>query len=237
VDIVGLHRYPFDGRQTIAQSMSDPPMVSALIDRLREEIRKVTGKDIPLILSENNLTWDWTASGDGSGASLYAGVWWADVFGRYMDRNLLMAHHWSTVSDSTLSLFESGTRKRRPTFYALDLFSHFFVWRLPSQAGTPDLGMVASRNDGDECISIVAVNRADSDRTFTVQVGGTPAVPFPPESIWVGSAWDPLPPRNIRLPRYSMACMQISRDGETRRRWLYSWDQFATDSPPSQGTW
>jgi hypothetical protein len=237
VDIVGVHRYPFDGRQTIAQSMSDPPLVTVLIDRLRQEIRTVTGKDIPLIFSENNLTWDWNATGDGSGASLYAGVWWADVLGRYMDRNVLMAHHWSTVSDSTLSLFEPDTRKPRPTFYAFDLFSHFFMWRLPSQAGTPDLSVVASRNDGDECISIVAVNRADGDRTFAVQIGGNPAAPFPPESIWVASAWDPLPPRNVRLPRYSMACLQISRDGETRRRWLYSWDQFATDSPPAPGTW
>jgi hypothetical protein len=237
VDIVGLHRYPFDGRQSVSASMSDPPNVTPLIDRIRSEIRIAAGRDIPLIFSENNLTWDWTAQGDGSGASLYAGLWWLDILSRYMDRNLWMGFHWSLVNDSTLSLFAPSTRNPRPTFYAFDLLSHYFNWRLPAETNVSNFSAYASRNDGNESVALIVVNRSPTDITTAIRISG--AKDFGPGTsyIWVSSAWATLDCPNASFPRYSMSCLQISQDGQTRKRWTYSLDEYNANRPPTEGAW
>jgi hypothetical protein len=240
VDIVGLHRYPFDGRQTISVSMTDSPTVGPQIDRLRLEIKNVTGRDIPLIFRENNLTWQYVASQmipEGMGSSLAAGLWWADVLGRFANKNLHMAYLWDLVYDDGLSLFEALTQIPRPTFDSFGLYSHFFNWRLPADTNAAALSVVASRNDDNESVSLVVVNRSSGDLSTAVRISGSSTFTLRTNYIRVQNSWEPLDDRTITFPLYSMTCLQISRDGQTRRRWSYSNDEFTRGVAPTASDW
>jgi hypothetical protein len=240
VDIIGLHRYPFNGLQTISVSMTDSPTVAAQIDRLRLEIKNVTGRDIPLIFSENNLTYQYDITQmipEGMGSSLAAGLWWADVLGRFVNKNLYMAYLWDLVYDDNLSLFEARTRIPRPTYYSFGLYSHFFNWRLPVDTNAANLSVAASRNDGNEDVSLVVVNRSSGDLSTAVRISGSSTFDPGTNYIRVLNSWDPLADRTIVFPQYSMTCLQISRDGQTRRRWSYSNDEFTRGAAPTASDW
>ena len=71
VDIVSIHRYPFPTQMsgsatTIDQLRAQPPEWEDILAALRAEIREITGKDLPIAVTEVNSHWSKAYGGEAS---------------------------------------------------------------------------------------------------------------------------------------------------------------------------
>lgn len=166
IDVFTIHRYPYDGSQSINDSLSDSSYFDKHIADLREMMVEITGREIPIGVTEANLSWVYEGEGgDGYGDSIYAGIWWADSLGRMIKNKLLIVSFWSTIGDDPLSYFVPSDYSKyfipgeiRPTFHVQTLFKNFGGEYINST--TSDAGITAyTCKRSDKSVSILLVNR------------------------------------------------------------------------------
>lgn len=223
VDIITFHRYPFFGIQTIEETLLDPPLIETLIDEIRSEVLRITGRQIPIALTETNLNWQWTGTGDGYGDSFYAGLWWGETLGRLIKKGLLMANFWTLVDDGPLSMFAAddgiyAPRRPRPTYYVHYLFHGFFQKYLSSQSNNAELVAFVSQDSSGGMI-MISINKSQVQN-------------FKTRFAFSDQVLDQTREICLNLPKLSMTRVNIEPSGNISSIKLYSIREFESNIPP-----
>jgi hypothetical protein len=131
VDIVAIHRYPFP------RSMSGPATAiddlransrewDAIIPKLRADIREITGRDLPVAVTEVNSHWSAAIGGEATPDSFYNAIWWGDALGRMIRQGVAIVAHFALQSPNAYGGWGLLARyEARPTYYVYQLSQRF----------------------------------------------------------------------------------------------------------------
>ncbi len=156
-DVFSIHRYPFNNVRNVKEIFRD-------LDKFYREIlnlRKLL--NLPIALTETNLSWNWNFHGYLSPEGPYAALWMISVYLRAIALNIWNVSTWSTINDSSLSMlmFKNGEIVERPVYEFLQVFK-----------GIPrNLKEYGLSKDVDWVIlgrSLIAVNRSDEIKLLDI---------------------------------------------------------------------
>jgi hypothetical protein len=178
VDVVTVHRYPywsatnepatFDQMQAYAAAMEDE------IAYLRTLIREVTGRDLPIAVTELNSTPTAVMGQPASPDSHYNAIWYADVLGRLMNQDVWMVNQW-VISQRSTGLGLINGFAIRPTLYTFRMFKHFGDQQVYAASGAENVTVYAAlRADG--ALTVMAINLGDGEQTVTLDLAGVSPV-------------------------------------------------------------
>ncbi len=176
VDIVSIHRYPFPLTRTsittIDQMRHNTAEWGDLVDNLRATAREATGRDIPVAITEANSHWSNSCCGEATPDSFYNGVWWADVLGRLIEKDVTIVSYFDFVSTATTGYFGLLSREGpRPTYYVYQLYQRFGTERVYSDSADPDVSVYAAlREDG--TLTLMVVNLGPDEASKTLDLNG-----------------------------------------------------------------
>jgi hypothetical protein len=186
VDIVTIHRYPFGDPPATAETLlADPPNWTIMINQLREQVVRVTGREIPLAVTEANS--DWTGRLDPAAGtdSHRNALWWADVLSRLIQARTSMVAQFclGAIQQQGIGMFGpiAYDGKPQPIFKVYQLYHKLGDRLVYASSDDPTMPiMAAKRSDG--ALTIVLINHANRDRPAPLTiVGGTPSGPA---EIW-----------------------------------------------------
>jgi hypothetical protein len=229
VDVISLHRYPFNGGQTnptvlIGDSLGTTRRVRAL----REHVKSVTGRDIPLAFTEMNLSDNWREGGEGSGESFSAGLWMAESLGQMAEAGVAMVNIWNARTNDSLGLIGVPAEDKRPTFYAVQMYSDYGDRIVPLASHVGNITAHAARNSRTGAVTIVLVNRSRNRIAFQLDFDSN-------QEPTQGSVYFDLSARKVldfELPGHSMASLVLDSNLRVTRRFLYSREMYDNQQPP-----
>jgi len=175
VDIVAVHRYPFpinNQATTIEQARLNPPEWDVLVENLREVIRDVMGKDMPIAITEANSHWSNSGNGEASPDSFYNAIWWADVLGRLIVQKVEIVGYFAFQSAGSNGAF--GLLERygvRPTYYTYQLYKQFGSQLVHSESADNDVRIYAAKRD-DGTLTLLVINLGPDEATRTLSLSG-----------------------------------------------------------------
>ncbi len=223
-DVVAVHRYPFDAAgATIANALADVSHYESVLRTLRSLLDSMHLADVPLAITEANVSWDGTPERSTQTASpqtFYAGLWLADSLGASISHQLWAMCYWSLSESWTLGFIDSTSRRPRPSYYAFQLVaSHTGSTLL---AATPPAGFsaYASRRSDDRATFVVVINKNATTNRESIALADLPGAP--------GGSY------SYDFPPYSLGALVIPDDGTPMQVWLYTKDMADAGSPPQR---
>jgi hypothetical protein len=211
LDIVSIHRYPFDAPMaTLAAASTDRLAFRQAITSVRG-IMQATGQGAkPLALTEMNVAYDATSCVlDASPATLGGALWLADAVGSAIQLGLWTSAVWDISDDESYALGLIGSypgHVPRPAYYAYLLYAEHFGPSLAVVSSAPS-GVIAyaSRNEANDATDIIYVNWNRVDVGVQVQVTGLTTTPLAP---------------TFRLPAESFGAIEVPDTGAAMA-WAY----------------
>ncbi len=178
IDVVAVHRYPFprslNAQTTIEELYADRSEWDMILDNLRVTVQEITGRDLPLAITEVNSHWNSAINGEATNDSHFNAIWWADVFGRLLyDEPFAIAFFDFQSSDSRGGTGLLERYEVRPTYYVYRLYRHFGDTLLSTQSTDPLSIYAAQRDDG--ALTMIVVNPEDEAQTAQLEIIGTEA--------------------------------------------------------------
>jgi alpha-L-arabinofuranosidase len=173
VDVVTVHRYPM-------YSPNNPVTVQALrentrkwigeVEYLRGLIKEITGRDLPIAITEVNSDPSSAMMQEVSPDSFYNAIWYADILGQMMNADVFMVNQWVLSQRTTgLGLLQGSTV--RPTFYVFPLYKNFGSQQVYAASGATDVDIfAATREDG--TLTLMVINLSDTEKKIPLQVKG-----------------------------------------------------------------
>jgi hypothetical protein len=177
VDVVTFHRYPFP------RSSAQPNVTVDDLRRhtqewektmlyLRGLIQEITGRDIPVAVTEVNTHYNEAIGGEATPDSHYNAIWLAETLGQLMRQDVFMVNHWMLTSGRSYGGWGLiGRGELRPSYYVYQLYSKFGTEQVYAGSGVADVSIYAARRE-DGALALMVVNLADSERSATLQVQG-----------------------------------------------------------------
>ncbi len=173
VDVVTVHRYPM-------YSPNNPVTVQALrentqkwlgeVEYLRGLVKEITGRDLPLAITELNSDPSIVQLQDASPDSFYNAIWYADVLGQMMNADVFMVNQWVLSQRTTgLGLLQGTTV--RPTFYVFPLYKNFGSQQVYAASGVADVDIFAAKRE-DGTLTVMVINLSDTEKKIPLQVKG-----------------------------------------------------------------
>ena len=223
-DIVSLHRYPFAANQcTLANALNDSADFRSFVQNIRTVINNQGLSNIPLAITEANISWDGDPSHSNLPASpqtFYAGLWLADSLGVALEENLWTMAYWSMCETWTLGFLDSGTKQPKPTYYAFQMYSTHFGTKLIQAASVPDgFAVYASRDAANDRTILMVINKNNTTNQETIKFTN------------FGTS---LSDRTYNFPNYSITCLKIPDNGDAMQIWSYTQNLANANSPPQQ---
>jgi hypothetical protein len=177
VDIVTVHRYSFPrcptcGAPSKAELLADTPGWDDLIPGLRRVIREVTGKDLPVGVTEFNSNYSNVSGGETSPDSFLGALWTADVLGRMIRQRPELLAYWTLKtgsSDAGHALMTSYAL--RPSYFVFQLYKRFGTRLLAANSDDPAVSLFAAKRD-DGAVTLIFVNRGDASVKKVLQLAG-----------------------------------------------------------------
>jgi hypothetical protein len=175
VDVVTFHRYPFPrGGARVSATIEDLRQHSReweqTIVYLNGLIEELTGRAIPIALTEVNTHWTSSAGGEATPDSHYNAIWVAEMLGRLMRKNLLMVNHWMLTSHGSSGGWGLiGRGELRPSYYVYQLYDKFGSERVHAESGVDDVSVYAARAE-DGTLTLLIINLADTEKQVTLQL-------------------------------------------------------------------
>lgn len=175
VDIVAVHRYPFPSSLNSTTTIDDLRQNTAewdtILDNLRATVLEITGRDLPVAITEVNSHWNAAIGGEATNDSHYNAVWWADSFGRLLyDEPYAVAFFDFQSADSRGGTGLLQRYEVRPTYYVYQLYGRFGDVLLQVEP-TPDVTIYAAQRD-DDALTLIVVNLADEPHERTLDIAG-----------------------------------------------------------------
>jgi hypothetical protein len=186
VDIISIHRYPFGDPPATPQTLiADPQNWTAMMDQLRAQVQRVTGRDLPLAVTEANSDWSGRVDTDAGTNSHLNALWWADVLGRLIRArtDIVAQFCLGAIQSQGIGMFGpvAYDPSPQPIFKVYQLFHRFGERLVHASSDDTTLPIVAaSRADG--TLTIIVVNYAEVARTSPIAIEGG-AISGPAE-IW-----------------------------------------------------
>lgn len=229
VDVVSLHRYPFNGGQANPTVLiNNATNTAALVHRLRDHIKRITGRDIPLAFTEFNLSGNWREADEGSSASFSAGLWMAETLGQMAESGVVMANIWSARSKDSMGLIANPAEVKRPTYFAAQLYSNYGDRIVPLASHVQGVSAHAARNSRTGAVTIVLINRSRTDADFVLDFDSN-------QEPGQGVIYFDLSARkqvNFQLPWHSMASITLDSNMNVTRTFLFSRTMFNENQAP-----
>jgi hypothetical protein len=174
VDIVSVHRYPLhsptNGPVTVQQLRENTRKWVAEVEYLRGLIKEVTGRDLPIAITEVNSDPSSATLQEASPDSFYNAIWYADVLGQAMNTDVFMINQWVLSQRSTgLGLFKGS--EIRPTYYVFPLYKNFGSEQVYAASGIADVDIFAAKR-ADGALSLMAINLSDVEQRVPLTVKG-----------------------------------------------------------------
>ncbi len=174
VDIIAVHRYPLYspslGPITVEQLRQNTLEWNLLIQYLRTLIHDITGRDLPIAITEVNSDPSATLQGVATPDSFYNAIWYTDVLGRLMQEDVFMVNQW-VFAYRTGGLGLINGSELRPTYYVFQMYSHFGSEQVLATSGVPWVTIYAARR-ADGVLTLMVVNLADTEQQVPLQVQG-----------------------------------------------------------------
>jgi hypothetical protein len=176
VDVVSIHRYPYPGGKptniaTIEGLRANSREWDNIIPNLRQIIQETTGRDIPLAITEFNSNSSQSSGGEAGLDTVYNGIWMADVLGRFIRHQVMMAAVWDLQGSSDRSWGLMGRFEVRPPYYAYLMYTHLGTELLASESADPDVTITAARRD-DGVLTLMVINLGPDEKTKQLQLKG-----------------------------------------------------------------
>jgi hypothetical protein len=177
VDVVSIHRYPFpQGRGGRAATIEELSVASAewdlIIPYLRGLIIEITGRDIPIAVTEINSHWSNAIGGEATPDSFYNAIWWADVLGRLIFNQVEIVNYFSLQSNASIGGYGLFTRSiPRPTYYVYKMYQQFGQLLVFSGCQDAQVGVYAAF-DQDDVLTVMLVNLGEDDITRPLVIEG-----------------------------------------------------------------
>jgi hypothetical protein len=175
VDIITIHRYPFpQGRDpaTIETLRQNSAEWETIIPNLRALILEITGREIPVAVTEVNSHWSNAFDGEATPDSFYNAIWWADVLGRLIRQQVAMVAHWALQTPTAYgSQGILGNFEVRPTYYVYLLYQQFGTELVQASSDRPDLSIYAALTPAGD-LTLMVVNLADEPLTAPLSITG-----------------------------------------------------------------
>lgn len=229
VDVVSLHRYPFNGGQTNPTVLIGDALGTARrIRALRDNIKRITGRDIPLAFTEINLSDNWREGGEGSSASFSAGLWMAETLGQMAEAGVEMVNIWNARSNDSLGLVARPAEVKRPTYFALQMYSNYGDRLVPLASHVSNITAHAARDSRTGAVTIVLVNRSRNAIPFKLDFNSN-------QDPQQGAVYFDLSSRKeipFEMPGHSMASFSLNSSLQVTRSFLYSRAMFDNNQPP-----
>ncbi|MEM7336684.1 MAG: hypothetical protein AAF490_31685 [Chloroflexota bacterium] len=175
VDVVSIHRYPFplsrvDPLPEIEDLRQNSREWDDIIPALRQEIRDITGRDMPIGVMEINSNWSNASLGEATPDSYYNAIWWGDVLGRMINQEVDMVTHFA-LQHPTAGWGMFGRTEPRPTYYVYRLYQHMGDELLFSETDDDLVSVVAARRD-DGALTVMLINLGDDALTKPLTIRG-----------------------------------------------------------------
>lgn len=187
VGVVSIHRYPFPRSQANPTISIDDLRQNArewddhILPNLREVILRITGREIPIGVTEVNSSWANNQRGEATLDSHYNSIWYGDVLGRMIRGRVMIAAYWNfQFPDRSWGLI--GSFNVRPTYYTFQMYKGFGTEALASSSDVPDLNVYAARRD-DGALTVMVVNLGLAAATATLTLAGFP--PGGEAEVWL----------------------------------------------------
>lgn len=233
VDVISLHRYGFGGKQSNPTVLIGDALGTARrIRALREHIQRITGRDIPLAITEMNLSHDWKETGEGSSASFSAGLWMAESLGQMAEAGVAMVNIWSAQNDGTISLLDNKNDGKRPTYYALELYANYGNRVIPAASHVRDVSVHGGRDTRTGRMNVVLVNRGRREVEFKLVLNSG-------EEQTQGNIYLDAGARkrlHLTMPAHSMMSLSLNNQFQVTRTMLYSRAMYDNKQPPVYAT-
>lgn len=175
VDIVSIHRYPFPRDPNITTTVEDmranPSEWESIIPYLRSRVQELTGRDLPIAVTEINSHWSQAVGTQASPDSFYNALWWADVLARLIRQDVeIVTYFMLPTGAGGFGLF-SRMAEIRPTYYAFKIYQHFGSELVDAVSGTPDITAYAAlRQDGR--LTVMVINLSSDNQSLPMQIVG-----------------------------------------------------------------
>ena len=175
VDVVTVHRYPLHspthGPVTVQQLRENTRQWVAEVEYLRQLIREVAGRDLPIAITEVNSDPSSAALQEASPDSFYNAIWYADVLGQAMNADVFMINQWVLSQRSTgLGLFKGS--EVQPTYYVFPLYKNFGSEQVYAASGVTDVDIFAAKR-ADGALTLMVINLSDVEQRVPLTVKGT----------------------------------------------------------------
>ncbi len=181
VDIVSFHRYPFPRSNTSGAASAEELRVNArewdkIIISLKEMIRKETGRDIPIAITEFNSDYSKSIGGESTPDSHYNAIWLGDVLGRMIKNNVFMANHWMLTSKGGNGGWGLiGQSDVYPSYYTYQMYKKFGSELISASSNDADLSVYAARRD-DGALTIMVINLSLEGKSKALRIAEQAAV-------------------------------------------------------------
>ena len=150
VDIVSLHRYPFPSSNsapppTIDDLRQNPPEWEQTIPYVRGIIKEITGRDLPIAVTEINSNWAKPAGGEATPDSFYNAIWLTDVLGRLIRQDVVIVNHFVLSTSGNMGPWGLVSRSGpRPSYYVYQMYSHFGQQLVQAESDDENVSIYAS---------------------------------------------------------------------------------------------
>lgn len=174
VDIVAVHRYPFPLGMNAVTRISDLRQNvlewDGIMEGLRAAVAELTGRDLPIAITEANSHWSSAIGGEATPDSHYNAIWWAEVLGRLIRQQAFAVNYFDFQSSDQRGGFGLLARYDvRPAYYVYQLYQIFGTELLASSLPDDSVSVTAARrNDG--AITLMIVNLSDDPEIRTLDI-------------------------------------------------------------------
>lgn len=176
VDVVTFHRYPFGTSITPDDLRRNAREWDDLVIALRGRIHELTGRDLPIALTEVNTHYNPAVGGIATPDSHFNAIWLADVFGQMVTQDVLIFNHWMLSTSGSNQggwgmISRSGVR---PSYYVYQLYAQFGNQRVYAASGIENISIYAAKRE-DGALTVMIINLNDDAARAPLQVtGGIP---------------------------------------------------------------
>lgn len=173
LDVVTVHRYPLHSPTkpvTVQDLRENTRKWVAEVEYLRRLIKEVTGRDLPIAITELNSDPSSAMLQEVSPDSFYNAIWYADVLGQLMNADVFMVNQW-VLSQSSTGLGLIQRAMVRPTFYVFPLYKNFGSEQVYAASGVEGVDIFAAKRE-DGALTLMVINLSDTEQQIPLQVKG-----------------------------------------------------------------
>ncbi len=176
VDIVSIHRYPFPVNVSVSVTTDDlranTKEWTSILKYLKSQIFKITGKNIPVAITEFSSHYNKAVGGDATPDSAYYAIWLGDLLGRFISQDVVIANQWMLTSSGDQGGWGLiGRGELRPSYYTYQMYKMFGNHLLFSSSSDPDVSVYAAETD-DSTLTIMMINLSNETKIMPINIKG-----------------------------------------------------------------